>query len=232
MKRKFLLLMLTLSLAGFAFTGCTKGQEKGASQPKQTEDVKEQKEEKVEEKEEVKENKEEKKDKEEVSLSSWEEVHPVWESITNFYSKDYLKQAAEKKAKEKGKKAEEILKEHEEGAHTEVAAIEFSGNKITLKDKTGKELASSEYKYVKTIGKGVEHGEFAIFEATGDVKEEFKAIALMEPHGGEGDITHFHARFAKSVDDKALEDKDWWPVYVDPASTQEQVINEILGQEE
>lgn len=169
---------------------------------------------------------------EEVSLEAWEDLHPVWQSITTFYNKDYLQAAAQKHAEEDKTTAEALLKDHEAGAHSEIAAMEFSGNKITLKAEDGSELASSEYKYVKTIGKGEEHNEFAIFEATGDVPEQFKAFALMEPHGGEGDITHYHARYGKSVDDPALTDSDWWPVFVDPESTEEQVINEILGHEE
>lgn len=168
----------------------------------------------------------------EVSLSDWEDVHPKWNSITTFYTEDYLVAAAEKQAKEESKTADELLKEHEEGAHSDIASIEFSGNKITLLDKDGKELASSEYKYVRTIGEGIDHGEFAVFEAVGDVAEQYKALAIMQPHGGEGDITHFHLRYAKSTDDAELENNDWWPVFVDPDSTEEQVINEILGSEE
>lgn len=165
-------------------------------------------------------------------FSDWQEVHPKWMSITTFYEKDYLKKAAEEKAKNEKTTAEALLKDHEEGAHTDIASFEFDGNKLTLKDKDEKEILSADYKYVKTIGKGVEHGEFAIFEAVGEVPEQYKAFAIMEPHGGEGDITHFHARYGKSVDDPALTNDKWWPVYVDPASTQEQVIKEILENED
>lgn len=170
--------------------------------------------------------------KDAASLSDWQEIHPTWVSITSFYKEGYLKEAAEKVAKEKKTTVDALLKEHEEGAHTDIASFTFDGNKLILKDAAGKELVSSEYKYVKTIGKGVEHGEFAIFEAVDKVPEQFKAFALMEPHGGEGDITHFHARYGKSVDDPALTDKKWWPVYVDPKSTQEQVVKEILANED
>lgn len=168
---------------------------------------------------------------EEVSLSDWEDVHKKWNSIATFYDKDYLLAEAEEHAKEDGTTVEAILSEHEEGSHSDIAVIEFDGNKITLMDKEGKELASSEYKYVETIGKGEDHGEFSIFEATGQVPAQFKALALMEPHGGEGDITHFHLRYADSTDSPDLTDENWWPVFVDPASTEDQVINEILGHE-
>ncbi|WBW49358.1 ZinT/AdcA family metal-binding protein [Peptoniphilus equinus] len=164
-----------------------------------------------------------------VSLSEWEDIHPVWSSITTFYDRDYLVKAADEKAAAEGKQGSELLAEHEAGAHIEVASIEFSGDTITLKDKAGQVIASGVYKYVKTIGKGKEHGEFAVFEAQGDVPESYKVLALMAPHGGEGDITHFHIRHGAGVDDPALEDENWWPVFVDPDSTEEQVIHEIVG---
>lgn len=167
----------------------------------------------------------------EVSLSEWGDFHPRWESITNFYDKDYLIEEAKHHAEEDGTTVEAILAEHKEETHTDIAYIEFSGEKITFLDKDESKIAASDYKFVKKIGEGEEHGEFAIFEATGDVPEQFKVLALMEPHGGEGDITHFHVRYASSIDSEELTDSQWWPVYVDPNSTETQVINEILGGE-
>lgn len=167
-----------------------------------------------------------------VSFADWQDLHKVWNSITSFYEKDYLKKAADKKAGEESTTADALLKDHEKTAHTDITTFEFDGDKLILKDKEGKELVNAQYKYVKTIGKGVEHGEFAVFEAVGEVPEQFKAFAIMKPHGGEGDITHFHARYGKSVDDPELTNDKWWPVYVDPNSTEEQVINEILSNED
>lgn len=177
------------------------------------------------------ENNDTKSDSTKVSLSDWESMHPVWNSITSFYDEDYLQLEAKSHAEKENSTVEAIIQEHEKSAHSKIETMEFSGEKIILKDKDGNVLASSEYGYVKTIGEGEEHGEFAVFEAKEDVPEEFKALALMEPHGGEGDITHFHVRYGKSVDDEVLADENWWPVFVDPASTKEQVINEILGDE-
>ncbi|MDQ0509017.1 Zn/Cd-binding protein ZinT [Peptoniphilus ivorii] len=167
-----------------------------------------------------------------VSLSDWESLHPEWKSITAFYKESYVSKAADKLGKKEDKSGPDLLEEHAAGAHSEIASITFSGDTLTLKDDADRELAKSKYRYIKTLGKGVEHGEFAVFEAEEEVPEQFKYLALMEPHGGEGDITHFHARYAKAIDAPELEDGDWWPVFVDPDSTQDQVIHEILGEEE
>lgn len=212
MKRKLALICTVVLSSGLLF-GCT-GEQKKAEEPKPTTQT----EQKADQQ---KSSNEEKKDvaSEQVSLDNWK---GTWNSIVGWYDDAEVIKAL-------GDGAKEAMEKKAEGSHTDFKSLVVDGNTITFLDaiKDGKEIAKSEYKFVEKKIKGEgEHGEWDVFEATGDVDSKFKVIALMPIHGEEGDLTHFHARYGATADE-ALSDDSWWPVIAAPDTTVEQVVGEI-----
>lgn len=152
-----------------------------------------------------------------VSLSDWD---GEWNSIVYWYDEPEVMKGL-------GDKPQEAIDAKNKGAHTDFASLKVEDDSITFLDKEGNEVSKSKYKFVKKEVKGEgEHSEWDIFEAVDEADDMFKTVALMPIHGEEGDLTHFHARYGKTVEE-ALSDDTWWPVIASPKTTVEQVVDEI-----
>lgn len=66
--------------------------------------------------------------------------------------------------------------------------------------------------------------EWDQFEATS--KDAKYPVLIMMPIHGEESLTHFHMRYGKNIDELLKKDK-WFPTYVKPSTTTDQLIDEI-----
>lgn len=228
--KKHIALALSLVLTAGLFTACsqkkaTKTTEAKASEVKESLQATE-----VEKDKEAKETEAEKKpDKaEKVSLEDWK---GTWNSIEGYYDEPEIKKAMEAKAKELNKTFDELKAEKAKESHVDWMGLKIDGKTITFLDnfasKNGKEIEKVEYvfKEMKQVGKeGEEHSQWAVFEAKD--KNAKHPLLLMMPVHGEDEITHFHIRYGKTVDEMLKKD-EWWPVMAKDSSTTQQVIEEV-----
>lgn len=165
---------------------------------------------------------------EKMSLKDWA---GTWNSIEGYYTVPEVKKAMEAKAKELKKSFDEFKKEKSKECHVEWLGMKIDDNSITFLDNfasnKGKAIEKVEYtfKEIKQVGKeGEEHSQWAVFEAK-DKKAKHPLLLMMPVHG-ENEITHFHIRYGKSVDEMLKMDS-WWPVMAKDSSTMAQVITEV-----
>lgn len=165
---------------------------------------------------------------EKVSLEDWA---GTWNSIEGYYDEPEIKKAMEEKAKELNKTFDELKAEKSKESHVDWLGLKIDDKTITFLDnfasKNGKEIEKIEYvfKEMKQVGKeGEEHSQWAVFEAKD--KNAKHPLLLMMPVHGEDEITHFHIRYGKSVDEMLKMD-EWWPVMAKDSSTTQQVIEEV-----
>lgn len=171
-------------------------------------------------------NKSDNKSKE-VSISEWE---GIWNNMGGYLNNPELDKAYEQVAKRDKKDVKQVKDELIKKRQTDFEGIEIKGNKVTFldgfKDKGGKEISSAEYKFVKSFQ--TKHGndmlEWDQFEATS--KDAKYPVLIMMPIHGEESLTHFHMRYGKNIDELLKKDK-WFPTYVKPSTTTDQLIDEI-----
>lgn len=165
--------------------------------------------------------------KEEVSIAEWE---GSWNDMSAYLDDPALEDAFKVAAEKDGVTPEQAKAELMERRKTEFAGFKVEGDKVTFldgfEDKGGKEIASSEYKFVKSYE--AQHGAHTLtwdaFEATSpDAKYP---VLLMMPVHGEEALIHFHMRYGDDAE-KLLAMDDWFPTYIKPNSTTEQLVEEI-----
>ncbi|WAW15535.1 ZinT/AdcA family metal-binding protein [Peptostreptococcus equinus] len=167
------------------------------------------------------------KKNQDVSISDWQ---GTWNDMSAYLDNQDLQSAYAEVAKRDNKKPEEVKRELKNRRKNEFGGIVIQGNKVTFldkfKDKGGKEVFSSEYKFIKSFE--TKHGnetlEWDQFEAT-DKNAKYPIIIMMPIHGEES-LTHFHMRYGKNIDELLKQDK-WFPTYVKPSTTSQQLIDEI-----
>lgn len=228
--KKHIALALSLVLTASLFAACSKKTEVKTTDAKASE-VKESAQATEAEKKDkdAKETEAAKKDsKAEVSLADWQ---GTWNSIEGYYDEPEIKKAMEAKAKELNKTFDELKAEKAKESHVEWLGLKIDDKTITFLDnfasKNGKEIEKVEYvfKEMKQVGKeGEEHSQWAVFEAKD--KNAKHPLLLMMPVHGEDEITHFHIRYGKNVDEMLKMD-EWWPVMAKDSSTTQQVIEEV-----
>ena len=164
---------------------------------------------------------------EEISITEWE---GSWNDMSAYLDDPALEDAFKIAGEKDGKTAEEAKAELMEKRKTDFAGFKVEGDKVTFldnfEDKEGKEIASSEYKFTKSYD--AQHGNKTLtwdaFEATSpDAK--FPVLLMMPVHG-EDTLTHFHMRYGDDVE-ALLEMEGWFPTYVKPSTTTEQLVQEI-----
>lgn len=219
--------IVSVSMMALLLVACgkTSGNKKDVSAPKtenakveQTANKKEQN------KAEISTNKDKKQD---ISISEWA---GSWNSMSSYLNEPALNKAYEEVAKRDKKSAEDVKKELVERRKSDFNGIVINGNKVTFLDnfesKGGKEIASSEYKIVKSYE--TKHGnstlEWDAFKATS--KDAKYPIIIMMPIHGEDSLTHFHMRYGNNVDELLKQEK-WFPTYVKSTTTNDQLIDEI-----
>ncbi|MDO5725575.1 MAG: ZinT/AdcA family metal-binding protein [Tissierellia bacterium] len=210
MKRSKLLVLLMLMLCGaMIFTACGN----------KNEPTKEPAEEKPAEKpaEEV---------VDEVELADWE---GSWNNMGAYLDDPELQEAFEILAKNEDMSVEEAKAAYVEKRHCDFDGLVIDKDSITFldgfPDDGGNEIEKVNYKFTESIS--VKHGNFdiswSVFEAEGDAK--YPVMLLMEVHGEEA-LTHFHMRYGDDKD-ALLEKEGWYPTFVKPNSTYDQLTEEI-----
>lgn len=220
-KSKLLLAACLIAGMSFSLNACSKGAEtKPAEKPaapasEQKDDAK------AEDKKE-----EAKKDeaKSEPSLKDWA---GTWNDISLYVKEDEVQKGVKEKKKEE---ADKTLEEFNKKVMAEFHGLVIEGDKVTFldnfKDKGGKEVSSSEYKFKESHE--VEHAgqklEWDVFEATS--KDAKYPVLVLLPVHGEEEMTHFHMRYGKDAKELLAMDK-WYPTFVKPDTTNDQVVDEV-----
>ncbi|EGY77460.1 ZinT/AdcA family metal-binding protein [Peptoniphilus indolicus] len=160
-----------------------------------------------------------------VTLADWE---GTWNNFGAYLDDPAVQPAFEEVAKRDGITAEEAKAKLLERRNCEFNGMVVKGDTITFldgfEDKGGKEVASAEYKL--TDEHKTQHGSHELtwytFESEG---AKYPVLLLMEVHGEE-ELTHFHMRYGNNAEELLAMD-DWFPTFVKPNSTMDQIIEEI-----
>ena len=212
-KKKLLALLVSIMMFSIMFTGCQSTEE-----PKKETEVKETV---------VEDTTKDKKDEKTVEdLSSWD---GTWNNMGAYLEDEEVQDAYEELAKEENMTPEEAKKEYVEKRQSNFDGLVVKGNKITFldgfEDKDGKEIETVEYEFKETKKIPGGETEWNIFESKED--GEYKILAMMVPVLDEP-LTHFHMRYGKDLDE-ILAKEGWYPTFVTPDSTYDQLSGEIAG---
>ena len=177
------------------------------------------------------ENKEEAKDSsessEEVSMADWE---GDWNNMGSYLEKEEVQPAfktlAEKESMDEKEAKEGYLKKRK----CDFNGLSIKGDHVKfLKDipeANGEVAGEADYEFVESVA--VEHGghklEWDVFKAKSD-DAPYKVLLMMPIHGEES-LTHFHMRYGDDKD-SLLKEEGWYPTFVKPNSTIQQIIDEI-----
>ena len=171
--------------------------------------------------------KEEEKAQDEATIADWE---GEWNNMGGYLEKDEIQEAfktlAEKENTDEASAKEAYLKKRK----CDFGGLEIAGDHVKFlkefPDAKGEVIGEADYTFKEKIE--VEHGghklEWDIFEANSD-NAPYKVLMMMPIHGEES-LTHFHMRYG---DDKEalLKEEGWYPTFVKPSSTDQQIIDEI-----
>lgn len=163
----------------------------------------------------------------EIQLSEWD---GIWNNMGAYLDDEELQDAFKELAEEENSTLEEVKKAYSEKRRADFDGMIIDGDSITFldgfKDKDGKEIGKVDYEYKESHK--VKHGNFDIewyvFEAEEDT--EYKVLLMMPIHGEEA-LTHFHLRYGDDLEELLAMD-DWYPTFVKPNSTYEQLYEEII----
>ena len=214
--KKRVLLLVGVMMFSVFFTGCQKAEETNVGEVDKQ----------VVETEEITEVDEDENDEELIQLSEWE---GTWNNIVAYLDDEELEEAFEELAERENMSVEETKSSYMEDRKVDFHGLVIEGDKATFldgfKDKGGEKIVEIEYKYKEmAIAK---HGNFDTewyaFEAEEDGDYEF--LLLMPVHGEEA-LTHFHLRYGNSIEE-LLAMEDWYPTFVKPNSTYDQLYEEI-----
>lgn len=199
-----------------AFTGCQDAAEEEAA----AEDTNPPVEETVEETEEVE------VAEDEVELSEWE---GSWNNMAAYLDDEELEVAFEELAERDGVSVEEARAAYLEDRVINFDGLIVEGNKAIFlngfEDDGGETIEEMEYEYLEMLV--AKHGNFDTEWYAFEAKEEsdYPYLLLMPVHGEEA-LTHFHFRYGESLDE-ILELEDWYPTFVRPESTYDQIYEEV-----
>ena len=222
-KNKYTIAAL-LSL-GLVLAAC----QKDPADTKTTEDTKAETkvEETAKEEKPAEEAKEAEKPAEEVSMADWE---GQWNGMGGYLEKPEIQEAyktlAEKENTDEASAKEAYLKKRK----CDFGGLEISRAHVKFlqefPEAKGEVIGEADYKYKEKVE--VEHGghklEWDIFEATSE-DAPYKVLMMMPIHGEET-LTHFHMRYGYDKD-SLLKEEGWYPTFVKPTSTDQQIIDEI-----
>ena len=112
----------------------------------------------------------------------------------------------------------------------EFHGLKIEGDTVSFLDgfesEGGAEIAKATYECVDS--KKVMHGghelEWDVFKAK-EADAKYPVLLMMPVHGEE-ELTHFHMRYGNDVDELMGKD-DWYPTFVAPSSTIDQIKDEI-----
>lgn len=216
--KKGILLLASVMMFSVIFTGCQKVGQTGSGELDQNQGSLETRETN---------NPGEESKEEIVEFSEWE---GTWNSIVDYLDDEELVEAFKELADREKMSVEETKAIFIEDRKVDFAGLVIEGNKAIFldgfKDKGGKETGEMEYKYKEMVI--AKHGNFDtewfVFEAVDKGGYDFM---LMMPIHGEEALTHFHLRYGNDVEE-LLASEDWYPTFVRPNSTYDQLYEEII----
>ncbi|NVF12164.1 ZinT/AdcA family metal-binding protein [Anaerococcus sp. AGMB00486] len=165
--------------------------------------------------------------KTEVSLSDWE---GEWNDMGRYLDKKEIQPAFKTLAENEKIDENEAKENYLKKRHCDFGGLRIKGDEVEFlndfPDKNPELKGKGVYKFV---GKQeVEHGgykmEWDIFEAKNE-DAPYKYLLMMPIHGEES-LTHFHMRYGNDKD-KLLQEEGWYPTFVKPSTTDQQIIDEI-----
>lgn len=221
-KKSFSVLAAGVMVFSVLFTGCQSDADKATEGVEETGTEEAAKE---EVKEEAKEG-EVKEEQKAVELSDWD---GTWNNMGVYLEEADIQGAYEELGKKEDMTTEEAKEAYLKKRKSDFDGLVIEGNKVKFldgfEDKDGKEIAAMEYEYkeTKVVPRGDSELEWDVFESKED--GEYKVLIMMDVDTEEA-LTHFHMRYGKDLD-SILAQEDWFPTFVKPDSTMEQLYDEI-----
>lgn len=164
---------------------------------------------------------------EKASMADWE---GEWNDMGGYLEKAEIQEAfkslAEKENTDEASAKEAYLKKRK----CDFGGLEIDGDHVKFlkefPDAKGEVIGEADYAFKEKIE--VEHGghklEWDVFEANSE-DAPYKVLLMMPIHGEES-LTHFHMRYGDDKD-SLLKEEGWYPTFVKPSSTDQQIIDEI-----
>lgn len=164
---------------------------------------------------------------EKASMADWE---GEWNDMGGYLEKAEIQEAfkslAEKENTDEASAKEAYLKKRK----CDFGGLEIDGDHVKFlkefPDAKGEVIGEADYTFREKIE--VEHGghklEWDVFEANSE-DAPYKVLLMMPIHGEES-LTHFHMRYGDDKD-SLLKEEGWYPTFVKPSSTNQQIIDEI-----
>ena len=209
MNKKFRLSLGLLALSATLLVACNKEETKNEPKENNT---------KVEQNVEAK---AEDKATDEVALSDWD---GEWNNIANYLDDPGLKGAYEEVAKRDNITEDQAKKNFADHVAVDFGAIKVDGDIITfLTGPEGDEIDKADYKLVDKHP--MEHGGKTLYWYEFTSNGKYPTILLMPVHG-EDHMPHFHLRVGGSAEEMLAKD-DWYPTFVSPTVTIDQVYEEV-----
>ena len=161
------------------------------------------------------------------TLAGWK---GTWNDFSSYLDKDEVADAYDEAAKMNTTTAEDVKAELKEKRSCEFHGLKIEGDTVSFLDgfesEGGTEIAKATYECVDS--KKVMHGghelEWDVFKAK-EADAKYPVLLMMPVHGEE-ELTHFHMRYGNDVDELMGKD-DWYPTFVAPSSTIDQIKDEI-----
>lgn len=164
-----------------------------------------------------------------VSMADWE---GTWDDMSMWLDLPEIQEAYKIAAEKEGNTtAEEVKEALKQRRRVDFYGMVVEGNKVTFLDnwaaKDGKEIDAAEYEFVQShaievSGHSLEWNEF---KATTD-GAKYPVLLMMPVHGEEA-MTHFHMRYGDDAQKLLNMEEKWYPTFVKPSTTVEQMIDEI-----
>lgn len=156
-----------------------------------------------------------------VSLSDWS---GEWNSIANYIDDEGLKGAYEEVSKRDNITEEQAKKNFSDHVAIDFGAIKVDDESITFFSKPGgEEIEKANFKYVNKHP--MEHGGKTLYWYEFSSDGKYSTILMMPVHG-EDHMPHFHLRVGKTAEEMLAKD-DWYPTFVSPTVTIDQVYEEV-----
>lgn len=162
-----------------------------------------------------------------ITLAGWE---GTWNDFSSYLNKDEVADAYDEAAKNSKTTAAEVKAELEERRFCDFHGLKIEGDTVTFlngfESEGGTEVTKATYECVDS--KKVMHGghelEWDVFKAK-EPNAKYPVLLMMPVHGEE-ELTHFHMRYGNSVDE-LMSKETWFPTFVAPSSTIDQIKDEI-----
>ncbi len=173
----------------------------------------------------IKKAEEEKKNAEVTSLEGWK---GTWNNINIYFDDKDVKPAFEKLAEKESLTPEKAEEKYREKKKSDIAALNVMGDTISFLDKSekdgGKEKAKGKYTFVENMTDDKTKTEWYVFTSE-DAPEEYKTFLFMKVHGD--GLIHFHARYGSESAEELMKKEGWFPTFIDPSATAQQIADEI-----